>query len=55
MSYCVTIPEAAVMLRISRNHAYKLVREHKLPAIQLGRRIVISKLQLQKFLEQGDI
>lgn len=54
-SYCVTIPEAAKMLRVSRNHMYKMVREHQVPSIQLGRRRVISKIQLQKFLAQEKI
>jgi excisionase family DNA binding protein len=52
ISYCVTIPEAAKMMRVSRNHMYKLVRERQFPSIQLGRRRVISKLQLEKFLAQ---
>jgi len=50
---CVTVPEAAKMLGISRNFAYELVREHKLPVIQLGKRLLIPRVRLEKMLEQG--
>jgi excisionase family DNA binding protein len=55
ISFCINIPEAAKIMRVSRNHMYKMVREHQVPSIKLGRRRVISKLQLQKFLEQEKI
>lgn len=50
---CVTVTEAAGMLGISRNFAYELVRQHKLPVIKLGKRILIPRIQLEKMLEQG--
>jgi len=50
---CVTVPEAAEMLGISRNFAYQLVREGKLPSIRFGKRILIPKAALEKMLEQG--
>jgi excisionase family DNA binding protein len=50
---CVTVPEAAKMLGISRNFAYELVRQHKLPVIELGKRKLIPRIQLEKMLEQG--
>jgi excisionase family DNA binding protein len=49
---CITVPEAAKLLGISRNFAYDLVRRHKLPVIELGKRKLISKAQLQKFVDQ---
>jgi excisionase family DNA binding protein len=49
---CIKIPEAAAMLGISRNFAYELVRQHKLPVIEFGKRKLIPKAQLIKLLEQ---
>ena len=50
---CVTVPEAAAMLGISRNFAYQLVREGKLPSIRFGKRILIPRVALEKMLEKG--
>jgi excisionase family DNA binding protein len=50
---CVTVPEAAEMLPISRNFAYQLVREGKLPSIRFGKRILIPRVALEKMLEKG--
>ena len=47
----VGIKEAARILGISRQHAYKLAREGKLPgALYLGHRIVVSRKILDDFL-----
>ena len=51
---CVTVPEAAVMLGISRNFAYQLVGEGKLPSIRFGKRILIPRIALEKRLEKGE-
>ncbi len=51
---CVTVPEAAAMLGISRNFAYQLVREGKLPSIRFGKRILIPRLALEKMLAKDD-
>ena len=50
---CVTVPEAAEMLGISRNFAYQLVREGKLPSIRFGKRILIPRVALEKMLEKS--
>ena len=50
---CVTAPEAAEMLTISRNYAYQLVKEGKLPSIRFGKRILIPRVALEKTLEKG--
>lgn len=52
---CVTVPEAAKMLGISRNFAYQLVREGKLPSIRFGKRILIPLAALEKMLEEGGV
>ena len=48
---CITVPEAAEMLGISRNFAYQLVKEGKLPVIEFGKRKLIPRLALEKRLE----
>ena len=50
---CVTVPEAAEMLGVSRNFAYQLVREGKLPSIRFGKRILIPRAALERMLEKG--
>ena len=50
---CVTVPEAAEMMGISRNFAYQLVKEGKLPSLRFGKRILIPRVALEKMLERG--
>ena len=49
---CIKVPEAAEMLGISRNFAYQLVREGKLPSIRFGKRILIPRAALDKMMEK---
>ena len=47
----ITVEAAAVRLGIGRNLAYSLARNGELPgAIRLGRRLVVSRVQLENFL-----
>jgi excisionase family DNA binding protein len=46
----VTVEEAAGMLGISRNTAYSLIAQDKIKHIRLGKRIVISRIQLEALL-----
>ena len=50
---CITVPEAAEMLGISRNFAYDLVKQGKLPAIRFGKRLLIPRAALDRMLEEG--
>ncbi len=50
---CITVPEAAAMLGISRNFAYELVKQGNLPMIKFGKRILIPRAALEKMLEKG--
>ena len=50
---CITVPEAAKMLGISRNFAYDLVKQEKLPVIRFGKRLLIPRAALEKMLEKG--
>ena len=46
------VEEAAIILGIGRQTAYELAKQGKLPgALRLGRRIVVSRSQLEHFLE----
>ena len=49
----VSVTEAARILGISRAHAYDCVRSGELPAIVLGRRIVVSKAVLDRILGES--
>ncbi len=48
---CVSVPEAARMLGISRNNCYELVKRGELPSIRLGNRILIPYVQLKRMME----
>jgi excisionase family DNA binding protein len=50
---CITVPEAAEMLGISRNFAYELVKQGQLPVIRFGKRLLIPRVALQKRLEES--
>ena len=47
---CMSVPEAAKLLGISRNNAYELVKRGELPSIRLGKRKLIPKVALEKKL-----
>lgn len=46
----LTVTEAAKWLRISRNLAYELVRQERLPHLHLGKRILIPRDQLVEWI-----
>ena len=50
---CITVPEAAEMLGISRNFAYELVKQRQIPVIKFGKRLLIPRAALEKMLEKG--
>jgi len=45
-----SIQEASEALGLHPNTIYSLVKSGKIPSISLGRKILISKLELSKFL-----
>ena len=49
---CLSVPEVANLLGISRGLAYELVHTEQLPVIRLGRRILIPKAALEQMLRQ---
>jgi len=50
---CISVPEAAQMLGISRNFAYEMVKQRKLPVVKFGKRLLIPRAALDKMLEKG--
>jgi len=48
----LTVPEAAQLLRISRNLAYELVAQHQLPCVRLGRTIRIPRDSLEQWIRE---
>lgn len=50
----ITVDEAAIALGISRNHAYEAVKQGDLPALKIGRRILIPKAAFERLLAEAD-
>ena len=48
-----TVVEAAELLGISRTSAYECVRRGEIPSITLGRRVVVSRVALQRLLDSA--
>ncbi len=47
---CITVPEAAAMLGLSKNFTYELVKQKQLPVVKFGKRLLIPRLALEKML-----
>ena len=52
---CISVPEAAKMLGMSRNYTYELVRTKQIPVVKFGKRLLIPRVLLEKMLERGDV
>ena len=50
----LTVSEAAKILGISRNSAYQGILTGEIPHIKIGRRVLVPKIALMKFLESAD-
>jgi excisionase family DNA binding protein len=50
----LTVDEAARMLGISRNSAFRAVQRGDLPAIRIGRRLLVSRERLLALLDLPD-
>ena len=46
----LTVEEAATLLGISRAFAYEAVNKGEIPSIRIGRRILVPKVALERFL-----
>lgn len=49
----LTVEEAAGLLGISRNLAYELVADGRLPSIRLGRRVLVPRQALYRLLDDA--
>lgn len=47
----LTVREVARILRIGRDLAYQLAREGKIPVLRLGRRMVVPRQILMRWIE----
>lgn len=50
----LTIEEAAMMLRISRQSAYEAARRGEIPTVRIGRRLLVPRRRLERLLDGGD-
>ncbi len=50
-SLTMTVEEAAAALNISRSLAYEAAQDGRIPAIRIGRRLLVSRHALEKLLE----
>lgn len=48
----LTVAETAKFLRLGRNSVYDAVRRQELPSVRIGRRLLIPKPALQRFLDE---
>ena len=49
-----SVDHAAEVLGIGRNSAYQAVRRGEIPAIRIGRRLVVPVDALERLLQQGN-
>lgn len=49
----LTVEEAAKLLGVWRGSAYEAVRSGELPAVRLGRRLLVPREALSRFLAQA--
>lgn len=50
-----TVEEAATLLGISRSFAYEAVNAGRIPSLRIGRRILVPKVSLDRFLTDGNL
>jgi excisionase family DNA binding protein len=49
-----TVEEAAEILGVSRNSAYQAVRAGELPALKIGKRLLVPKAAFEQLLAGGE-
>ena len=47
--------EAANVLGISKSHVYQLIREKRIPVLELGKRKVIPIVALETWIQQNSV
>jgi len=51
----LTVVETAALLRVSRNTAYSLISQGKIPAVRFGKRILVPKRALMALLDSPTV
>ncbi len=51
----LTVEQAAKMLNISRNLAYDLVRQGRIPSLRMGRIIRVPRSRLEEWMERDGL
>lgn len=49
----LTVMEAASVLRVGRTTMYRLIREHEIESVKIGRKILIPRKYLLSFIEKS--
>ena len=52
-SQLLTVPEIAVILKISRSMAYLLVQRGELPSVRIGHSVRVQPDDLQRYIENN--
>lgn len=55
LNLCIGVKEAAASLGISHWSIRKMIRQRRLRAVRIGRRILIEPAELQRLIERGRI
>lgn len=50
-----SVSEAAQLLGISKSYAYELVKEKKIPVLDLGKRKIIPKLPFEEWIQKNTV
>ena len=45
---CYTVPEAAELLRVSRNTGYELAKSGEIPIIKIGSRMIVPRVKFHE-------
>jgi excisionase family DNA binding protein len=51
-SLLLNISDGARLLRVSRSRVYELVNSRQIPSVRLGKRMLIPRAQLARFIEE---
>jgi excisionase family DNA binding protein len=48
-----TVPEAAQLLGLSRNRTYEAIAAGEVPALRIGRRVLVPRAALERMLSEA--
>ncbi len=49
----LTAPQVAARLRVPLHRAYELIREHRIPAVRIGRQVRVDPDALELWIKSG--